>query len=394
MHRKALVGDIIELLRLCCGIGTGATRAQDLSKSNCFIDKNSKLHQCNSQQSLGIGVDDQLVDQKQVVEALMTPEAYEKDVNKVELKQTHISFVFLTKDFVYKVKKAVNFGFLDYSTLEKRRVFCEKELELNKRLCGDMYLEVVSVNRSDRIKLCGEGEVVEYALKMKRIPEERIMTKLLEENKVDKNLVDKMAKIIADFHAKAKTGTKISEFGTLPMIQTNWTENFEQTKEFIGKTISEKTYRLIQQKVTDFMKTKFDLFAKRVAENKIKECHGDIHSGNIFIADKIYIFDAIEFNDRFRHCDIASEIAFLAMDLDYKNREDLASFFVEKYVKYSGDQELLKVLDFYKCYRAYVRGKVTSFKLNDSNVNEQEKTNAINEAKAYFDLAARYAEQF
>ncbi|MCW4033862.1 MAG: hypothetical protein NWF03_00695 [Candidatus Bathyarchaeota archaeon] len=343
---------------------------------------------------MSIGADDQLVDQKQVVEALLTPAAYEHDVDKVELKQTHISFVFLTKDFVYKVKKAVNFGFLDYSTLEKRRVFCEKELVLNRRLCGDMYLEVVPVNRSDRIKMGGQGEVVEYALKMKRIPEEKIMTKLLEQNKVDKQLVDKMAKIIADFHSKAKTGSKVAEFGSLPMIQTNWMENFEQSKEFVGRTISEQSYGFIQQRVAEFMKSNVDLFAKRAAENKIKECHGDIHSGNIFIADRIYIFDAIEFNERFRHCDVASEIAFLAMDLDYKNRGDLSGFFVEKYVQYSGDSELLKVLDFYKCYRAYVRGKVTSFKLNDPNINAQEKTAATNEAKAYFDLAARYAERF
>lgn len=336
-----------------------------------------------------------MVDQKQVVEALMKPEAYGKEAGPVELKQTHISFVFLVGDYVYKVKKAVNFGFLDFSTLEKRRQFCEKEVNLNKRLCGDMYLEVVPINKSaDSIKIGGTGETVEYAVKMKRIPQEKIMTRLLEEDKVDKKLVEDMARILADFHSKAKSGKKIGEFGSLSIVETNWRENFEQTEEFIGKSISEKTFKFIREKVMMFMEQNAAFFTRRVTENRVRECHGDVHSGNIFVADKIYIFDAIEFNERFRHCDVASEIAFLAMDLDFKGRSDLASFFVKKYVDYSGDKELERILSFYKCYRAYVRGKVTSFKLNDLNVGSQEKSDAAKEANAYFELAAKYANQF
>lgn len=331
--------------------------------------------------------------QRQVVEALMKPEAYEEEVEQIELKQTHISFVFLTGNFVYKVKKAVDFGFLDFSTLEKRRFFCEKELELNRRLCGDMYLEVVPVNRSDSIKINGEGEIVEYAVKMKRIPEEKIMTRLLEEGKVDRKLVDRMARIIAEFHLKAKTSKRISEFGSLPMIEKNWRENFEQSEEFIGETIPKESYQLICTRIGEFMKGNAAFFAKRVAEKRIRECHGDIHSGNIFVADRIYIFDAIEFNERFRFCDVASDIAFLAMDLDFKDRSDLSKFFVERYINYSGDRELEKLLSFYKCYRAYVRGKVVSFKLKDPSVDKEEKSAAKKEAKAYFELAADYARQ-
>ncbi|PVX27875.1 MAG: hypothetical protein CW716_00040 [Candidatus Bathyarchaeum sp.] len=334
-----------------------------------------------------------MTDQKQVVEALMKPEAYDKEAGKIELKQTHISFVFLTENFVYKIKKAVNFGFLDFSTLEKRRLFCEKETELNKRLCGDMYLEVVPVTKSDSIKIGGEGEAIEYAVKMKRIPEEKIMTRLLEEGRINKTIVDKMAKIIAEFHQKTVT-CKTGEFGSLPIIETNWKENFDQSREFVGETISQESYNLIHEKVGEFMKQNAAFFAKRVAENRVKECHGDIHSGNIFVADKIYIFDAIEFNERFRICDVASDVAFLAMDLDFKDRSDLSSYFVEKYVQYSGDKELEKLLNFYKCYRAYVRGKVVSFRLNDPNVNQEEKAAAKNEAKAYFELATDYAKQF
>jgi aminoglycoside phosphotransferase family enzyme len=333
-----------------------------------------------------------MINQKQVIEALMKPEAYDEDPGSIELVQTHISVVFLTRNLVYKVKKAVNFGFLDFTTLEKRRFFCEKELELNRRLCGDMYLEVVPINKADAVKIKGEGETVEYAVKMKRMPQEKIMSKLLEENKVDDRLVDRIAKIITEFHSKAETNMRISEFGSLAAIGTNWKENYDQTKEFIGKTISNEDFKLIRTRINNFMKQNAPLFEKRVKEGRIRDCHGDIHSGNIFVADRIYIFDAIEFNERFRYSDVASDVAFLAMDLDYKERADLSNFLVEKYVEYSGDQELTKLLPFYKCYRACVRGKVTSFKLNDPNISSDDKGAAAEEAKAYFKIASTYAE--
>jgi aminoglycoside phosphotransferase family enzyme len=139
------------------------------------------------------------------------------------------------------------------------------------------------------------------------------------------------------------------------------------------------------------MKKNVPLFKKRMAEGRVRDCHGDIHSGNIFATDRIYIFDAIEFNERFRYSDVAADVAFLAMDLDFRERPDLSNFFVERYVEYSGDQELMHLLPFYKCYRAYVRGKVTSFKLKDPNVEGEEKSSAMKEAKAYFKLASTYA---
>ena len=329
--------------------------------------------------------------QKQVVEALMKPEAYDEETGRIELAQTHISFVFLTTNFVYKVKKAVDLGFLDFTTLEKRRFFCEKELELNRRLCEGMYLEVVPINRSNIIKIKGEGKPIEYAVKMKRMPQEKMMNKLLEENKVNSKLIDEIAKIIAEFHSKAEANKRISKFGSLAIIGTNWNENFDQTREFVGKTISREDFKLIRERIEDFMKNNVPLFEKRMAEGRVRDCHGDIHSGNIFVTDRIYIFDAIEFNERFRYSDVAADIAFLAMDLDFKGRTDLSNFFVERYVKYSEDQKLMKLLPFYKCYRAYVRGKVTSFKLKDPSVGGEEKGAAMKEAKAYFKLASAYA---
>jgi aminoglycoside phosphotransferase family enzyme len=330
-------------------------------------------------------------DQKQIVEAMLTPEAYLHETGKVELIQTHISFVFLTKDYVYKVKKAVNFGFLDFSTLEKRRVFCEKELELNRRLCPEIYLEVVSINKSDSIKVNGGGEAIEYALKMKRLPQDRIMTVLLEENKVDKKTIDEIAKIVAGFHSKAQTSPEISEFGSLKIVKTNWDENFAQTTKYIDQTIPKAEFQFIQTKINNFMQQNNSLFESRIANKRVRDCHGDLHSGNIFITDKICIFDAIEFNDRFRYSDVAADVAFLAMDLDYQKRGDFADYFIERYLAYSKDQQLTQLLPFYKCYRAYVRGKVISFRLDDPNIKQEEKASATKEAHDYFKLAAEYA---
>ncbi len=334
------------------------------------------------------------MDQKQVVEALKKTDAFDEKTGEIEVIQTHISFIFLTRNFVYKVKKAVDFGFLDFTTLEKRHFFCKKELELNRRLCGDMYIEVVPITRSDIIRLCGEGEIIEYAVKMKRIPEEKIMSRLLEEGKVDKRIVEEIAEILADFHLKAKTSKEINKFGSISVIKRNWRENFLQTEDFIGRTLSFERHQFIREKVDEFIRKKRALFAKRIANDRIRDCHGDVHSGNIFLADKIYIFDAIEFNERFRYSDVAAEIAFLAMDLDFKGWRELSSFFVDRYVAFSGDRELKGLLSFYKCYRAYVRGKVTSFKLNDSRINTDEKNLAKKDASAYFDLAAHYAKWF
>jgi uncharacterized protein len=330
-------------------------------------------------------------DQKQVVQALLTQEAYPQHTGKIELIQTHISYVFLTENFVYKVKKAVNFGFLDFSSLDKRKFFCEKELQLNRRLCPEIYLEVDPINQAEAIRINGEGETVEYALKMKRLPQEKIMTEQLKEGNVNKKTVDDIAQIVARFHSKAQTNSEISQFGSIKIVKTNWDENFSQTKKYLDQTVSQKDFSYLQKKINNFMTQNQPLFESRINSGHIKDCHGDLHSGNIFVTEKICIFDAIEFNDRFRYSDVAADVAFLAMDLDFQGRVDLADYFIERYLEYSKDNQLLKLLPFYKCYRAYVRGKVISFRLDDPNIPKKEKDAATKEAEAYFKLAAQYA---
>ncbi len=316
-----------------------------------------------------------------ITSAMMKKEAYPEKPSKIQMKETHISWVFLTGRHAYKVKKPVNYGFLDFSTLEKRRHFCEQELRLNKRLCKDVYLSVLPITQSNgTIRVGGTGKIIDYALKMKQLPEDRMMSKLLKKDKINKTQMSRIAKIVADFHRRAdKVANK---YGSVKIREINWDENFSQTHEFIGKSISKKQFDFIKDKIDNFIKYNKKLFDKRIKDRKIRDCHGDLHSGNIFIADKIYIFDAIEFNERFRHVDVASEIAFMAMDLDFHGREDLSRHFVSEYIKYSNDEELLKLLNFYKCYLAYVRGKVISFMRNE---------NAYSIAKKYFRLSEHYS---
>jgi len=333
--------------------------------------------------------------QEAIIEALKEPAAYDEEVEHVRLLQTHISYIFLTGRYAYKIKKPVNFGFLDFTTLEKRKFYCEEELRLNRRLCGDMYIDVLPITLSrDLIKINGFGKAVEYTVKMKELPQEALMSELLKRDKVDMNMMDKIARMLSDFHSKAETNREIESYGSIDTVKFNWDENFDQTREFIGRTIKSRDYFFIYRAVQEFLKNRKDLFILRQRKERIKECHGDLHSGNIFIADKIYIYDAIEFNKRFRYCDVASDIAFLTMDLEFLGKKRLSNHFLAKYIEYSGEEEdFLEVLPFYKCYRAYVRGKVTSFKLNDPNITKEEKNVSKKIAEKYFKMSYRYAEQ-
>ncbi|HIE16972.1 MAG TPA: hypothetical protein EYP71_02115 [Dehalococcoidia bacterium] len=303
-----------------------------------------------------------------------------------------MSFLFLTGDYVYKVKKPVDLGYLDYTTLEKRRFFCHQEIELNRRLCPQIYLEVVPITRIGRqFHLDGEGEVVEYAVKMRQLPRERMMDNLLTQNQVTEEMVVRVAEKLAAFHAEAETNPDIGTFGRPNAIGINTEENFTQTEKYIGISISVSKYHRIKTYTDNFLKLNESLLQRRVQNGRIKDCHGDLHAAHVCISDDIYIYDCIEFNDRFRYGDVASEVAFLAMDLDRYCRGDLSKAFVDAYVVTSGDNELFRLLNFYKCYRAYVRGKVASFMLDDPYIPD--KGAALAAACGYFNLAYRYTRE-
>jgi aminoglycoside phosphotransferase family enzyme/predicted kinase len=327
----------------------------------------------------------------ELIQALLKSEAYPEKTRKVELLQTQMSFLLLGDNYVYKVKKPVNLGYLDYTTLEQRLFFCQREIELNKRLCPQTYLKVVSITRDKSgIAIEGKGEVIEYAVKMRRLPEKAMLNLLLAANQATTEMLAKVAQKLAPFHEKAETNAEISTFGTIETISQNTSENFGQTEKYFGTTISEAKFQHIKAYTKRFIKDNTALFNKRVAEGRIRDCHGDLHAAHICFSNGICIYDCIEFNDRFRYSDTAAEVAFLAMDLDHYGRADLSRSFVNAYIASSQDKELKKLLNFYKCYRAYVRGKVESFKLDDPYIGAAEKQRTGEVASSYFDLAYAY----
>jgi aminoglycoside phosphotransferase family enzyme len=325
------------------------------------------------------------------VEALLKPQAYPHRPQKIELVQTQMSFVFLTGEYVYKIKKPVNLGYLDYTTLEKRHFFCQQELELNRRLCPDAYLAVVPiVEENDGLRMEGQGEAIEYAVKMRQLPQDRMMDVLLPRGQVSPEMVASVAEKLVSFHREAQRNEEIAAFGGLDVIRHNCDENFAQTEKYIGLTIPKAKYDRIKGYTDNFIKSNASLFDRRAREGRIRDCHGDLHAAHVCFTDDICIYDYIEFNDRFRYSDVASEIAFLAMDLDRYRQAGLSRHLVNTYVSLSHDEELLKLLNFYKCYRAYVRGKVESFKLDDPYIPEEEKAKVLTAAQGYFQLAESY----
>ena len=247
------------------------------------------------------------------------------------------------------------------------------------------------IEQAGRISVGGNGQPIEYAVKMRHLPQEAMLNNLLVRDKVTPEMLASVAEKLAEFHGKAETSAAISGFGDLDIIRQNAVENFEQTGKNIGTTISPEKYKRIKACTEDFLAQNTALFRRRTKEGKIRDCHGDLHAAHIcFGDDGICIYDCIEFNDRFRYGDVASEVAFLAMDLDHYGRADLSRRFVSAYVAASGDTELEALLNFYKCYRAYVRGKVEGFKLADPHISPVEKTKTLAVAREYFDLADSY----
>lgn len=325
------------------------------------------------------------------ISALMQADAYDSPVGKIELVQTHISFVVLAGDFVYKFKKPVDFGFLDFSTLEKRHHCCEQELLLNRRLCPDIYLGLVTVSREgDGFAINGSGEVVEYGVKMVRMPEEKMMVNLVRAGQVGRDEIDALVDVLVPFYQQADRNAEIDGFGTAESVAVNVLENFSQTETFIGGgAIDQAQFDTIASWAKEFM-TREELFSRRIQGGYIRDCHGDLYSANICLADKVYIYDCIEFNRRFRYCDVASDIAFLTMDLDFHGLQELSSYCIDQFCERSGDAGLQEMLNFYKCYRAYVRGKIGLFTASDPAVDEAVKESSIQAAARYFTLAESY----
>ncbi len=305
-----------------------------------------------------------------------------------EIKETHISYVFLTKNYAYKIKKDVKFSFLDYSTLEKREFNCREELRINKLLSPEIYLKVSPITKiGNSLRLSDQGLPLDYAVVMKRIPEYYIMRHLLEKNKIEKDTIEEIALKIFDFHKKADMDLE-GKYGAIDRFKINLMDNYKDLEPFIGDIFSNEQFNVLISKNLDFINNNKDLFNKRVEKGKIIETHGDLHSGNIFVTpENIFIFDAIEFNKTINTTDVTAEIAFLCMDLEFLEKKDLSKAFSDKYISISGDNDMGLLLSFYKGYRACVRAKVNGYRASeDSSFKEI--------TKKYFDLALKYTREF
>ena len=310
----------------------------------------------------------------------------------IRLVQTHISYVLLTGDFAYKVKKPVNLGFVDFSTIERRRHFCREELRLNSRGAPDVYLEVVGICRSgDTFELGGSDEV-DYAVKMRQLPEDGMFDQMLECGGLALSDVEELARRIAEYHAAAPTDARVSEFGRPGRIRQVIEDNYAQTRRFIGQSLTQDQFDRIKAFTDGYFESSAGLFDERRRDGFVRECHGDLHLANVCRwNDRIVLFDCIEFNDSFRCIDVIQDAAFTAMDLQARGRPEFSTQFVNRYAEHTGDWEGLALLPPYLCRHAYVRGKVNALLTTEPEVSADARESAARKASHYFALAAQYA---
>jgi hypothetical protein len=333
-----------------------------------------------------------MTQQTEIFQAMARPEFYPHPVTKVEQRETHISKVFLTGAYVYKIKKAVDLEFLDYTSLSKRKFYCEQETILNRRLSHDIYIGVVAITlKNGCYFLDGPGEVVEYAVKMRQLPEQCAMMRLLRSGKMDRKTTAQLALKLAEFYGQAPTGEGINSYGAWETIRANCEENFRQADTFAGNILDERMFQVVRAATRSFLHRRKVLFKQRVNAGKIRDCHGDLRSGHIYFTDDIQIIDCIEFNERFRYSDITSDLAFLIMDLDYEGFPKTARHLLDCYVRYADDPDVFVLIDFYKCYRAFVRAKVNCLRLAGNALGDWEKRRLHRETDRYLDLAYEYA---
>ena len=331
--------------------------------------------------------------QPPLIQQMLQPEFYPHSVTEpIQLIQTHVSYVLLTGDYAYKLKKPVNFGFLDFSTLDKRQHFCAEELRMNQRGAPELYLEVMPVTEVEKqYQLGGMGQPIEYALKMRQFPQEALFITMFEQGELGETHMEELGRVVAQYHAKAETNDYIRTFGEVAQVRKAIDENYQQTEKYIGGPQTQAQFEETKEYTDGFFDQRPQLFASRIENNWIRECHGDLHLRNIcFWQDKILLFDCIEFNEPFRFVDVMYDVAFTVMDLESRQRPDLGNAFLNTYVEQTGDWEGLQVLPLYLSRQAYVRAKVNSFLLDDAGVSADAKKEAAATAAHYYNQAWQY----
>jgi hypothetical protein len=347
------------------------------------------------------------MNQDALVKALLQPSFYPHHPTHVGHVQTHISHVFIASPYVYKLKKAVRFPFLDFSTAELRRRFCDEELRLNRRLCPEVYLGVLSVTRdgAEQYRLAGPGQVVDNLVWMRELPSDRMLGPLLKAQRVTHPMMRDLARLVAAFHAGAASGPQVDAYATPDALRARWHAEVGANSGFVGHLLAAEDQEVLADFGPAFIAAHEELLRARLGSGRIREGHGDLHAGNIChvaqalpavdshpsVPPGFQIFDCIEFSPELRCNDVASEIAFLTMDLEYLGQPDLGQTFLHAYEAAAGDTALRELLPYYASYRAYVRGKVEGLKSTQGEVDAAERARASELARAHFALASRQA---
>jgi len=329
------------------------------------------------------------------IEMMNDPAVYPHPVAGLSIIETHISWVVLTGDFAYKIKKPVNFGFLDFSTLEKRRNNCEQELRLNRRLAAEIYLDLVTIkSRPGGLLIEGEGEIVDYAVKMRQFPQSAQMDNRLAHGGVRLVDMDSLAHYIASFHQSIPAASVATVYGDQQHIYQPVEQNFIQ----ISENIHTDQHREVLSGLANWSRVMFTtltpVFVQRKQQGYIRECHGDLHLSNLLCLNHQPIaFDCLEFNSSLRWIDVISDIAFLIMDLQYRQQMPMANRLLNTWLEDIGDYTGLCVLPFYLCYRAMVRAKVNVLRLGQRDISGQKKRAVMADYQSYQQLARSYTEK-
>lgn len=337
--------------------------------------------------------------QHNLIRALQNPSVYPHDADPLEMIETHISWVFLSGSYVYKIKKSLNLGFIDCSTLDKRKFYCEEELRLNGRLAPELYLEVVAITGTpDQPQLGGSGEAFEYAVKMRRFPQQALLSHMLEQQLLADTHISQIISQVADFHQSIPQATADIRYGNPHQVAAPVHENFVQIRE---RMHDPRHLELLDQ-VETWAKHQDEscesYFRQRKEQGFIRECHGDMHLGNMAVVDeRVLIFDGIEFNPDLYWIDVMSEVAFLYMDLQNHGKPDFACRFLNDYLERTGDYEGLRVFRYYLSYRAMVRAKIACIRLSQQAGDQAgqkagQQSSDMQEFESYLELALSYTQ--
>ncbi|WP_404360059.1 AAA family ATPase [Methylotuvimicrobium sp. KM1] len=326
-----------------------------------------------------------------LIHSLLDGQAYPHETATIKLLETHISWILLTGEFAYKIKKPVDFGFLDFSTLEKRRFCCLEELRLNRRFASSLYLDVVSITgNAKKPEMGGTGMAIEYAVKMRQFDQQGLMSVRAENGLLTTDDIDGIASIVSRFHTDTETASLESPYGEPDDIKHWSEENFQHIEPLLDDIAEIRRLKSLHAWTRNEWQQKAELMRQRKRQGFIRECHGDLHLGNIALFDgQVTPFDCIEFNPMLRWIDVSSEIAFIFMDLIHRQFKLLAWRLLNRYLQQTGDYQGLALLRYYLVYRALVRAKVALLRMQqDSDPSNRNSIHA--EYQAYADLAERH----